>query len=281
MLTTILASALMSAALLQQTDTTVTVEPGSRLEIHSFGGQVVIRTWERNEMRVVADHSSRTRIDVGKWGSTVRLEADSYRGPAQVDYELTVPADMDVEVGGTFMDVDIDGSEGEIKVFTTQGDIVVRGGRGYVSLRSTQGRVELDGADGRISVHSVSSSVAVANSSGDIEAETTSGSVTLENIRSGDVRGFTTSGSVYFSGEIQDGGRYSLTSHSGKVVAAVPEDLNATLSVSTFSGNLESEFPITLRRTTGRGRPITFTIGTGSARMELESFSGDVELRRW
>ena len=130
MLTTVLAGALLSAAMVQQTDTTVSVEPGSRLEIESFGGEVVIRTWARNEMRVVADHSSRSRVAVDRWGSTVRLGADSYRGPASVDYEITVPADMDVDLSGTFVSVDIDGLEGELRAETTQGNVVVRGGRG-------------------------------------------------------------------------------------------------------------------------------------------------------
>jgi DUF4097 and DUF4098 domain-containing protein YvlB len=281
MLTTTLVGALLCASLAQQTDTIVPVEPGSRLEIESFGGEVVIRTWTRNEMRVAADHSSRTGISVRKWGSTVSVGAESYRGPASVDYNLTVPENIDVEIGGTFVDVDIDGVAGEIRVRTTQGDLRVRGGRGYVSLHTTTGSAELEGAAGSIAVHSVSGSVSVTDAEGDIEAETTSGNVVLENIRSGDVRAVTTSGRVHYSGGIQDGGRYFLSSHSGNVMLAAPEDFNANVTVSTFSGNLDSDFPITIRGTTGRSRRISFTLGTGSARLELESFSGNVELRRW
>lgn len=281
MLTAVLTGALMSVALVQQTDTIVPIAADGRLEIESFGGDVAVSTWDRDEIRVVAHHSSRTRIAIDRWGSTVRLDADSYRGPASVDYELTVPRTLGVEISGTFVSVHIDGTEGEIRAETTQGDIVVNGGRGYVSLHSTQGNVELDGADGTISVQSVTGSVSVTNSTGEIEAETTSGSVTLENVHSSDVTGRTTSGSVHFSGDVEDGGRYSLATHSGNVIVAVPENFNATVAVSTFSGNLESAFPITLRGTARRGRRIEFTMGTGAARMELESFSGNVELRRW
>ena len=281
MLTTVLTGALLSAAAMQQTDTTVSVEPGSRLEIASFRGEVVIRTWPRNEVQVLADHSTRTDVRIGTWGSTVRLEAESYRGPASVDYDLTVPADMDIEVRGTFVSVDMDGVGGEVRAHTTQGDLRVAGGKGYISLRSTQGRVEVDGAEGSVVAQTVTGSLMVTNSSGDIEAETTSGNVTLENIRSADVRAVTTSGRVHFSGEVRDGGRYVLSSHSGNVVAAVQEGFNASVTASTFSGNLESAFPITVTGNFGRGRRMTFTMGDGSARMELESFSGNIELRRW
>ena len=82
MFTTVLTGMLLCAATVQQTDTTVSVEPGSRLEIASFRGEVVIRTWPRNEVRVVADHPTRTAVRIDAWGSTVRLEAESYRGPS-------------------------------------------------------------------------------------------------------------------------------------------------------------------------------------------------------
>jgi len=280
MLTTILTGALLSAAVVQQTDTVISVQPGMRLDIESFAGDVVIGTWPRSEMRIVADHSTRTEIAIRQSGSIIRLRAESWRGPASVDYEITIPAAMDVEVSGTFTSARIAGVEGEIRVQTTQGDIAVRGGRGVVSLSSTNGEVELEGAQGRITAQSVSGSVTVVDAMGEITAETTSGSVTLDRVRSASVEASTVSGSVYYTGTIEDDGRYFLSTHSGNVVLAVPEGFNATVSAATFSGNFESAFPVTLTGTRSRGRQFDFTLGTGSARVELESFSGNIELRR-
>ena len=51
------------------------------------------------------------------------------------------------------------------------------------------------------------------------------------------------------------------------------------MSVSTFNGDFESAFPVTLRETR-KGKRFSFTIGSGSAQVTLESFQGTVQLVR-
>jgi hypothetical protein len=140
MVTFTLLTGLLAAVAVQQTDTVVSISPGSRLVIEDFRGDVTVRVWNRNEMRVVGDHSRRTVTDIVRSGSTVRLRADAWGGPAQVDYDITVPASMDLDVRGAFISTDVDGVEGEVRVFSTNGDISVRGGRGFVSLETVNGR---------------------------------------------------------------------------------------------------------------------------------------------
>ena len=60
-----------------------------------------------------------------------------------------------------------------------------------------------------------------------------------------------------------------------------PSDQCAVLR-RTFSGSLDSEFSITLQpgqRSTGRPRRFEFKLGSGSARITAESFSGDIVSR--
>ena len=275
-----LLTGLLTVAAVQQTDTVVSVDPGARLVIESFRGEVTVRAWDRNEMRVVGDHSSRTVVDIDQSRSSVRLRADAWAGPAQVDYEITVPVSMDIDIRGTFVSADIDGVEGEIRVFSTMGDINVRGGREFIQLETVNGRVELEGAEGSVDVQSTNGRVTVTDVRGDIAARSVNGRITLLGIESSDVRAETTSGGVYYDGTIVDGGRYTLSTHSGDVVVAMPDAVNATFGVSTFSGNLDTAFPITVTGTRTRGRPFDFTLGDGSARIELQSFSGDIELTR-
>jgi hypothetical protein len=56
--------------------------------------------------------------------------------------------------------------------------------------------------------------------------------------------------------------------------------VSATVSVATFSGGFESDFPVTLREVLGGGRNFQFTLGDGAARIELESFAGQIRLRQ-
>jgi hypothetical protein len=79
---------------------------------------------------------------------------------------------------------------------------------------------------------------------------------------------------------VLDNGRYRLAAHSGDVTLHVTGSLNATVSVSTFSGDFASDFPIELQPGSHVSREWEFKQGTGSARVRLNSFSGTINLRR-
>jgi DUF4097 and DUF4098 domain-containing protein YvlB len=263
------------------TDTTVAVRPGTRLEVHTMSGDIIVRTWERNAVRVVAEHSSRDRVDIGYSGVVLKISASSRRGaPRGVDYTLAVPAAMDLNLSGTFGDVSVDGSSGRITVETVQGDVTVRGGGSLVTLHSVSGDVRVSGARGRVAASSTNGEVVVEDVEGEVSAETTNGDVLLRGIRSDNVTATTVNGDIEYRGTLRDHGQYRLSTHNGDVTVAVPSGTNATVTVSTFSGDFESDFPVTVTGPSRQGRRFTFTIGTGRATLELESFQGSIRLVR-
>jgi DUF4097 and DUF4098 domain-containing protein YvlB len=276
-----LLAAVLALGALQQTDTTFAVSANARLEVNNMGGEVMIDTWNRNEMRIQADHSSQVRVDIDQSGSVVQVRARARHGPATaVDYRITVPTSMAVDVNGTFTDIDIDGVRADINARTVQGDVRVRGGQGRVTLRSVQGFVELSGASGRIDVKSVSDDVRVDGVTGDVIAEAVSGDVLLRGVDSRSVSLNSVSGDLLYDGVIHGDGRYTMTTHSGDIELFVPDDLDATVSVGTMSGDIETEFQVRLPAGRNDRRRFTFTLGNGGATLELETFSGDIELSR-
>src|SRR5438105_4914039 len=106
MLTTL--AALAGLALAQQTDTTVPVRAGARLEVNNFGGEIAVKTWSKSAVRIAASHSSRDRITVDASDQLVRVKSESRRGPSQVvDYEITVPAAMALALSGVYTNISI------------------------------------------------------------------------------------------------------------------------------------------------------------------------------
>jgi len=272
--------ALAALAALQQTDTTVAVRPGSRLEIDNFGGEIAVRAWDRSEVRVHAEHSSRDRITVSADRQVVTVKASNRRGMTQsVDYDITVPKSMALALSGTYTDIKVTGVEAEITAETVQGEITVTGGSGYVSLKSVQGAVTLEGCRGRIELSSVNEGVTVHGCNGDINAETVNGDIELTGIESSAVDVSTVNGDVTFEGTFRDAGRYRLSTHDGDVAVTIPARTNASVTVSTLNGDFESCFPVQLTGMTPKHR-FTITLGTGSANVELESFNGDIKLRQ-
>jgi DUF4097 and DUF4098 domain-containing protein YvlB len=276
MLTTL--ATIATIAVMQQTDTTVPVRAGARLDVDNFGGEIAVKTWTKNSVRVEASHSSRDRIVVDASEQRVRVKSEGRRGPSQVDYTITVPTWMALTLKGVYTDINVSGADNEVTAETVQGEITVLGGSGNMSLKSIQGAVTLERARGRIELSSVNEEIKATGISGDLSAETVNGDIRLLQIESANVDASTVNGDVIYDGTIRDGGRYRFATHDGSLRIAVPEKANVSVAVATFNGDFNACFPIQLQAKTKHR--FSFTIGSGSARLEVESFNGDIRLCR-
>lgn len=281
MLTTAVLALSAAVGLQQNTDTTFAVPAGARLSLSAHAGTIRVTSWDRNEMRVRAEHGSRDRVEVDIRGAVVRVKAERRYGmPSFVEYDITVPRTMAVDLDGVETEMTIEGVGGDISAGSVEGGITVRGAGGAVKVHSVDGDLSIEGGRGRISAEGVDGSIQISGARGEITVETVDGDVTLENIESANVDVGTVDGTVMYQGTIQDGGQYRLTSHDGDIVVVAPAGLNATISVATFEGSFEADPAFRVQLTSARpGRRFSFTLGTGSARMELETFEGEIRLR--
>ena len=273
---------LLLAMAITSTDQTVQVSKGTKLDVNNFAGDVIVKVWDRDAVRVEVTHSDRESVDIKQADQVVTVRSRSARGgpPRSLDYAITVPAWMAISVSGNYADVTMEGVGGDVSVETTRGDINVRGGSGFVSLKSVQGEVMLEKAKGRIEVRAVNEGIRLADISGDLSAESTNGSIFLDRIDSGNVDLYTVNGDVSYDGPIKEKGLYRLTTHNGLIAMAIPERVNATLMVRTYNGSFRSSFPVGGGDTGERRKRFTVSLGNGSARVELESFGGTIALRR-
>lgn len=271
-------------------DETVPVTRNMRLAVNNFAGSIVVRTWEKDAVRVEAEHSPRDRVSVRTNEAVLRVSTSSEHGMSRtVDFTLTVPRWLPVTLNGTYVDIDLEGIQGEVTAETLGGDVRLKGGTGTVKLKSVEGIIEVEGSKGRILLNTVNEGVYVRDSSGEITAETVNGDVALERIDSSAVDVATVNGDVTYDGSIRDGGTYRFGTHNGDVELRVPDQVNASVFVRTYRGDFDSHFQVQVptasdedergrRRHDRRNRRFNFTLGSGAARVELESFGGDISL---
>ncbi|MBX6364683.1 MAG: DUF4097 family beta strand repeat protein [Gemmatimonadetes bacterium] len=268
---------LLAAPAFQTVDTTFAVDPRGRLRIDDVRGDLRIRTWSRPAIHIAARREDLQALRIADGGPIVRL--GRARSHEMGDYEITIPTTMALGITDAHADVDVDGAGAEVSVETVRGHVRVRGGAGGVLVRTTLGDIEISGARGGVEAHTATGDIAVADVEGDVQVETISGDITLRRIASANVQASTVSGDVAYDGTIRDGGRYTLGTHSGDVTIGMPASANASISVATFSGEFETDIPMQLTDTEGRQR-FTLTLGSGSARVSVQSFSGDVRIKR-
>src|SRR5204863_53072 len=123
MLTTL--ATLAALALMQQTDTTVPVRAGARLEISNFGGEIAVKTWNRNGVRGMAEHSSRDRIRVDASDQVVRVNAEANTVNGDITYDGTIKDGGRYRVGTHDGDVRVsvtDKANVSVSVSTFNGD---------------------------------------------------------------------------------------------------------------------------------------------------------------
>ena len=270
-----------------RTDQTVDVTRGMQLVLASQAGEATVRAWDRDAVRVQASHGTRERVEVQTADNTVRVRArtaSGSRGPAGlVDYTITVPRWMAVSLSGTYLAANIEGTGAEVNVETVGGDITVKGGSGAVTLRSIEGEIIVENASGKVQATTVNDSIQVRGVSGDVVAETTNGDVVVSNSKASSLEVSTVNGDVRFEGPTADKGLYRVTTHNGDIRVSLGQQANATVFVRTFGGDFSSDFPVTLPEGMSNrdgNKRFNFTLGGGSARVELQSFQGDIHVSR-
>jgi hypothetical protein len=288
MFTALVMSALSATALVQQTDTIVQTNGASRLELESFQGEVVVRTWDRDAVQIRAEHQDGISIEIDRSGNSISVEPDLERGGhvhQPIEFDVTVPVAFDLILEGVALSVDVRGTEGQVEVTTVHGPVTVYGGRGNITLESVNGPVYLEGAHGDIEVIGVAGGVTMVNCSGDISAQSVGGPLSLEGVTSPDVEVGTVGGTLQYQGSIEDGGRYNFGSHGGDIWLRLPPGIDAEFEILALSGSVEVEYPgAPAEAEAGKGIPglmgksLRFELGTGSARIEIETFGGKVHI---
>ncbi len=261
-------------------DTTIVVRPGTRLDVDNFGGSVTVNAWPKDAVRLEAERPSRSRIELDNEEGVLSMRSIGRMGPpGSVDYTLQVPRWMEIRITGVLNDASVSGTEAPVRLEAVKGDLAVRGGREQLELQTVQGAVRVEHARGRVAAHAVTEGILLDDVDGEIRAETVNGEIRLQRVRSRQVDCSSVNGSLDYEGEIADGGHYSFATHNGDITVVLPAKPSADVSVSTFSGEFESGFPVSITRTR-RDRSFRFTLGSGGADLELESFQGTIRLRR-
>ena len=265
----------------QTLDTTVAVRAGARFELQNISGTVQVRATRRSDVRIHVEYD-RARIEIDASPTLVQVRTVPRRGMGDADFTIEVPVNTGLTVNGVSSDIDVRDVCGAAELQSVSGEVHLTCAQGNVTVQSVSGDVTVNGVNGRLEATAISGGLWVTGARGDVAAHSVSGDVILDRVDGQDVSAETVSGEVTFAGPIREGGRYRFQSHSGDLTIRPKGSLNATVGVSTFSGDLESDYPVTLTPGGRRMSPreFEFTIGNGSARLSLSSFSGTIYLRR-
>lgn len=261
------------------TDTTLAATPGMSLEIATFMGDIRIEGWARDVIHVRAEHAAPSRVMALTEGRKLKLAAESAMGPAEVDWNVRVPAWMPIHLECVTGDIHVTGTRAPIVAQSVRGDVRVVGGGGDLDLNSVEGEVVVAGARGNVRAGSINNVLRVLQVVGPVEAQSVNGDIDLSELDSRHVRASSLNGSVWWAGDFQPEGEYRLASHNGTLYVGMPSGAGVDLTVSAYNGEFRTALPMPSPRQQ-RGRRFEFQMGGGGATVDLESFNGLIRLLR-
>lgn len=256
----------------EKIERSVAVSPQLTVTLCVASGQLTVRGWDKNELRVRSAGAGHielrridktkdpsvpaSRIDVMVLESTAKVTRAIVDCQALADVEMEVPAGATVQVQTRDGDISISGvsaayagsQNGNIEIARVVKVVEAGSIGGSITLRDSSGRVILSSAGGIVEVVNVKAS----NPDDTFEVGTVSGDIQLQHVSNPKVMAKTVNGTVTMTGPLARAGHYTFTNMTGDVILALPHDasfqLNAKVSekrdiVSDFQLKYFGEMP--------------------------------------
>lgn len=263
----------------------VAAEPNGTVEIVDVAGKITLAAWDRPEVAVTGTIGPQIeRVSVTRDGArvTVRVQAPRtmvWGRDAGVTLTVYAPRASAANVQLVSADLTVAGLTGFEELRTVSGNVVGEVG-GAAKVHTVSGDVDLEAPDrGRFEAQTVSGNVRLHSAGDQVEIATVSGDVTLQLGTFSHARIDSVSGDLRLTGAVASGGDLSAQAISGNLKIDLAESAAGSYDVKTMSGDITNCFgPKATRPAYGPGARAMFREGDGSARIALETKSGDVHL---
>jgi len=229
---------------------TVPAEPGGTVSIELIAGSVDFIGWDRDEVQITGTLEDDVKgLEVDSDGKSVSIEVKVRSGRninrASADLKVHLPFGSRVEAEAVSADLTVESVDGDVSIECVNGTVRIEGDLDDVNVSVVSGNIN-------------------------VESNTAMKGGSFETV----------SGNIDFRGDLDPGGRFQFESLSGNVRLYLPSSTSAEFTVETFSGDIDNELgPAAVR--SGEYVPsksLEFTLGSGAARVSVESFSGNVKL---
>ena len=243
------AGAALAATATERIDQVFELSPGGSVELKNTNGSIEIESWDRDEVRVVAEKRIKARsdedaeealehlrVEFEQTSDGLRIDTHYPRRSEgvlswlfgdnvnmQVSYKLTLPRNIDLEA------------------VTVNGGISVYETSGTMRLRSTNG------------------SIKVSDAAGSVDAHTTNGAIKVELT------------------ELVAGEDLAFGTTNGSITVYLPKTVAASIKARTVNGSIQTDFPIQVSGSLSRRR-LEGEINGGGDQIDLRTTNGSIKL---
>lgn len=266
--------------------------PTAHVSVTNMAGSISVVAWDRDEVQVtgrLGDGAKALVITGQESNLKIKVEPEGRSGwfnwggnsMEASTLELHVPIGASLDLNVVSASVVVDGIEGgSIGVNSVSGKVRINARTPSLTVNSVSGSIEQAGHAEKAEIQTVSGDILAPALGDQVELQTVSGRIQVSGGPWQKLTASTVSGDLHASGALARGGHVDIDSMSGDVQLQLPADASAKLDASSFSGDLRSDFGTPKSDKNSPGNSLDVRIGDGSATIKIETFSGDVRVRR-
>lgn len=270
-------------------DETRPLSENGSVYVDNVAGSVTVTGWDKNEVSVKGTYGSGvSKVEVSGSNDSINIRVRHIPAPflnGHCDLEIMVPYKASLDINTVSAKITVADAKNEAMVRSVSGDIKIAGDFETLEVKSTSGDIDIKGSGKELVVSCISGEIEISGDFPDIRAKTVSGDITFEGetMSSGDFN--STSGKISLTCEPVSKALINAETTSGSIELVTKKDLSAKIRFESFSGRVkimgidyndsdnEDDNVIEV------GKLIKMTIGTGEAKIELQSLSGNITLK--
>jgi DUF4097 and DUF4098 domain-containing protein YvlB len=245
-------SSLLSQDLKLLHDKNFDVSQGELLELEASSGDVIIDSWDNNQVDVKVYGNSKAEDKVKftfeRTSEGVYIEADkkgsswfNWGSGIRLRFEIKVPKSFNIKSKTSGGDIKLAGVSGNLILKTSGGDIKMRDNAGTLVAKTSGGDITLNNHDGNSELATSGGDIKCRGAVGNLDAGTSGGDIDL-NVSEGIIDAGTSGGDVRLTYNGTNQG-VKLRTSGGDIRVAIPADFSAEVYLRTSGGDVDINFP--------------------------------------
>jgi hypothetical protein len=269
-----------------QQERTFNVNPGGKLELELNFGDIIIETWNKNEVIIRGEEDESGKLDISQSGSSIKVKSRYSQ-----DIRVKMPEEFSVSLSSSGGDIIVKGNlTGKFSSSTAAGSIIFENINGDLTVNSGGGDIKGKNISGKTTANTAGGDIVLGTVNGEMKINTAGGDIKIErmlkdaSINTGG--GNITLGSLEGKGSVRTGGGDIEIRSAAKGINVVTGGGNLILpdskgDVKVVSGGGDIKLNNTsgnIILTTGSGNVTAELSPAGSGKNIITNGSGDVKL---
>jgi hypothetical protein len=247
------------------TEKRLTVSKGDKLSVNVNYGEIIITTWEKNELLIKSDDDE-NGIEIKQSGNYVSVNG----GSEGSDILISAPSNFNIEAKTNAGSVTIKGNiSGKISLYTSGGDIKTENIYGWLDANTGGGNISIGTVKGSAKINSGGGDMNVGDVDGDLKLNTGGGNVKAGRITKS-LKLNTGGGNIAVTEIGKDAG---INTGGGNILV---DKSGGKIDMTTGGGDIKlNSSKDEIKAKTGSG---SVMIQNASGRMNIYSGSGDIDI---